>query len=60
MAFVGKRFGNVSGKLAVASLIANFKFTVSPKTMEPLQMAVFTEIPVFDVKGGIWLKAVKV
>jgi cytochrome P450 family 6 len=52
------RFGLMQSKVGLTSLLKNYKFTVSKKTMEPLKMRARSFIP--TAEGGIWLDAEKI
>lgn len=54
---IGLRFGLMQTKVGLASILRNFKFTVSPKTEEPLQMK--ANSIVLAAVGEIWLEAEK-
>jgi cytochrome P450 family 6 len=55
---IGMRFGLMQSKVGLTSLLKNYKFTVSKKTMEPLKMRARSFIP--TAEGGIWLDAEKI
>lgn len=54
---IGLRFGLMQTKVGLASILRNFKFSVSSKTEEPLQMK--ANSLVLAAVGEIWLNAEK-
>ncbi|KAI7815460.1 cytochrome p450 [Rhyzopertha dominica] len=55
---IGARFGQMQSKVGLALLIKNFQFTLSDKTITPLQMDPFSFI--LTTKGGMWLNVKRV
>ncbi|XP_063929789.1 probable cytochrome P450 6a17 [Zophobas morio] len=54
---IGMRFGQIQSKLALISLLRNFKFTINNRTQEPLKMKKSTLV--LTAESGIWLNANK-
>jgi cytochrome P450 family 6 len=52
------RFGLMQSKVGIASLLKEYKFTVSKKTMEPLKFKPRSLTPAAE--GEIWLDAEKI
>ncbi|CAH1382253.1 unnamed protein product [Tenebrio molitor] len=55
---IGMRFGLMQSKVGIASLLKQYKFTVSKKTMEPLKFKARSLTPAAE--GEIWLDAEKI
>jgi cytochrome P450 family 6 len=55
---IGMRFGLMQSKVGIASLLKQYKFTVSKKTMEPLKFKPRSLTPAAE--GEIWLDAEKI
>lgn len=54
---VGFRLGLIITKVAVASIIGNFKVTLNEKTIMPIR---FKKAQLLDVEGGVWVNISKV
>lgn len=54
---IGFRLGLIVAKVAVASIIGNFKVTLNEKTQLPLR---FKKALLLDVEGGVWVNVSKV
>lgn len=55
---IGMRFAQVQMKLGLASLLCNFRFSLSPRTKVPFQLQPKELFNIVD--GGLWLRAEKI
>ncbi|RZC40782.1 p450 domain containing protein, partial [Asbolus verrucosus] len=55
---IGMRFGLMQTKVGLVALLRNYRFTVNPKTVEPIKMAINSFI--LSADGGIWLDSHKI
>lgn len=56
--FSGMRFGLMQSKLAIVTILSNFRVKLNPKTKTPLEMNPRALIP--TTIGGIWLDLEKI
>ncbi|XP_030758191.1 cytochrome P450 9e2-like [Sitophilus oryzae] len=55
---IGLRFGKIQSKLALVSLLKNFRFTLNEKTHTPIE---FTKVSfVLSVEGDVWLNVTEI
>lgn len=54
---LGMRFGLTQTKVGLVALLRDYKFSVNPRTLDPLKMAVNSFI--LNAEGGIWLDSQK-
>lgn len=47
------RFGLLQSKVGLATVLRNFRVTLSPKTKVPIEMEPNSVVPA--IKGGLWL-----